>query len=90
MFIRRPKLMLSGASSSLDLIADAFSQYHVALGDNPQRQLHSLQMDDIDLVEAIELVEAAIGARISREALRPSATLAELATLFDEARSSQR
>ena len=87
MFLRKPKLSLPSASSSFDLLKEALRQYHVVLADADEgRQLQTLQMDDLDFLEVIELVEGAVGAKIDRKALGPSTTVVEVAALFDAAR----
>lgn len=89
MFFRKPKLTLSAESPSYDLLRDSLEQFDISIGPTDgERQLQSLEMDDIELLEAIQLVEAAIGGKISRQALGPSTTIAEVAALFDEVRRS--
>ena len=91
MFVRKPKLTLSTASSSFELLKDALAQYYVVLGKaDGGRQLQTLQMDDIDLLEALQLVEAAISAKIDTRAIGPTTTMDEVANLFDAARTRSR
>jgi hypothetical protein len=89
MFFRIPTLKIPADSSSYDLLRNALAQYNVALGDdNGQRQLQSLIMDDIDFVEAIELVERALKVKLDRRALTASTTITDVIAMFDAARNS--
>ena len=89
MFLRRPKLTLSNASLSIDLLRDALAQYHVTVrSSDTERQLNTLGIDDLDFAEAVELVEAAIGVKIDSKSISPRSTIAEIAALFDAARNS--
>jgi hypothetical protein len=89
MFFRRPGLTLGTESPSYALLQDALAQYDVSLGDDDdQRELQSLNMDDIDFVEAIELVERALHSKIDRTALGPSTTIAEVVAMFNASRNA--
>jgi hypothetical protein len=91
MFIRKPKLTSSTASSSFELLKEALAQYHVVLGKADEgRQLQTLQMDDIDFLEAVQLVEAAISAKIDTSAVGPTTTVEDVANLLDAARTRPR
>lgn len=88
MFLRKPKLSLNSANSSFDLLKDALAQYHVMLGNaDGGQQLRALNIDDIDFLEALQLVEAAISAKVDMRAIGPTTTVDEVASLFDAART---
>ena len=88
MFFRRPRITKSQGASGIELLQDALDQYGVEIStDEGSRELQSLRMDDIDLVEAIQLVEKFVGAKVDRKLLRPSTTVAQVAQVIDETRS---
>ena len=90
MFFRRPKLTKEANSSGMELLKDALEQYSVPIAlDDGCRQLQELRMDDIDLLEAIQLVEAATGIKIDRAMLRPTTTVGQIAEAIDVARPSR-
>lgn len=87
MFFRRPRITKSVEAPGIELLQDALDQYGVMIStEEGSRELQSLRMDDIDLVEAIQLVESFVGARVDRKMLRPSTTIAQLAQAIDETR----
>lgn len=91
MFFRRPRITKSPKVSSIELLQDALAQYGVAISiDEGSRELQSLRMDDIDLVEAIQLIEVFVDARVDRKMLRPSTTLEQVARAIDETRRQNR
>jgi hypothetical protein len=74
----------------MELLLDALEQYGVAVSaDEGSRELQSLRMDDIDLIEAIQLVEKFVGAKVNRRALCPSTTIAQVAQAIDETRKQK-
>lgn len=91
MFFRRPKLTVNADSSSYALVQDALAQYHVIIGDDEgQRRLEALNMDDIDFIEAMELVENALHSKVDRKELGRSVTIADVVAIFDAARNAGR
>lgn len=87
MLLRRPKLTIPPQSSSYDLLRDALAQYGVQISpEESSRELESLNMDDIDFIEAIELIDRAIDSKIDRKVLVPTTTLSQLSDSIDEAR----
>jgi len=89
MFFHRPKLTLPHTAATVELLREALAEYDVEVGeDECGRQLQDLNMDDIDLVEAIQLVEAFVRGRISKLALKPTTTLGELAAMLDAVRQT--
>ena len=87
MFFRRPRTTKSEGASGIELVQDALGQYGVQISsDEGSRELQSLRMDDIDLLEAIQLVERFVGAKVDRKMLRPSTTVAQIAQVIDETR----
>ena len=91
MFFRKPRLQVNAISASYDLLQDALAQYGVTIDDTDgHRQLRSLDMDDIDFLEAIILVERAVNAKIDRRALGPSTTVNAVVGMFDAARNMGR
>ena len=87
MFFRRPRMTKSEGASGIELVQDALGQYGVQISsDEGSRELQSLRMDDIDLLEAIQLVERFVGAKVDRKMLRPSTTVAQIAQVIDETR----
>jgi acyl carrier protein len=88
MMFRRPKLTLSSASASFDLLQEALAQYHVNLEPNMLGSAVGLiGMDDIDFVEALELVENAVGIKINKRCLGSSTTFGDVVAMIDQARS---
>lgn len=91
MFLRRPRITKSEEAPSVELLQDVLDQYGVKIStDEGSRELQSLRMDDIDLVEAIQLVEKFVGAKVDRKMLRPSTTVAQVAQVIDETRRRNR
>ena len=87
MFFRRPRITRSAEAPGIELLQDALDQYGVAIStEEGSRELQSLRMDDIDLLEAIQLVENFVGAKVDRKMLRPSTTVAQVAQAIDETR----
>ena len=88
MLFRRPRITKAVEAPGMELLQDAFDQYGVAiLAEEESRELRSLHMDDIDLIEAIQLVEKFVGAKVNRKALLPSTTIAQIARVIDETRT---
>lgn len=88
MIFRRPRLTKDATSSGMELLQDALAQYSVSIApDDDLRQLQTLRMDDIDLLEAIQLVEAVTGTKVDRSMLRPTTTVGQLADVIDASRS---
>jgi len=86
-FFRCPRLTRSPESPGIELLQDALDQYGVAIStDEGSRELRSLRMDDIDLVEAIQLVEKFVGAKVDRKMLSPSTTVAQVSQIIDQTR----
>lgn len=87
MFIRRPRIASNSSASGIQLLKDALAQYHVSISPMElTRELQTLNIDDIDFIEAIELVERAVGARVKRERIRPSTTVGQIAQMIDKSR----
>ena len=87
MFLRRPRISSNPGALGIELLQDALGQYGVAIStDEGSRELQSLHMDDIDLVEAIQLVERFVGAKVDRKMLCSSTTVAQVAQVIEETR----
>lgn len=87
MLFRRPKLSCDLSCTSFEMLTDALSQYGVEVTSFDQsRQLESLKMDDIDFLEALQLIEKLISAKVSKEGIGPSTTIADVVALIDRAR----
>lgn len=87
MFFRRPRITKSADAPGIELLQDALEQYGVEISiDEDARELQSLQMDDIDLIEAIQLVEKFVGAKVDRKTLGPSTTIGKVAQAIEETR----
>ena len=90
MFFRRPKITIRSDAPSFELLRHALSQYGVeVLPDGEERELQSLRMDDIDLLEAIQLVDKFVGAKVDRKILLPATKLNQLAEAIDQTRGSR-
>jgi hypothetical protein len=88
MLVRKPRLSVSPESSSYVLLKEALGQYHVELTQSALEQpIRCVGMDDIDVVEAIELVEEVLGVRIDKESFGRATTFADVVNLLDGARS---
>jgi hypothetical protein len=73
------------------LLKDAISQYGVdAELAHPSRSLKTLKMDDIDFLEALQLIENGLLIRIDKRTLGPSTTIEDVVTLIDDARARAR
>jgi hypothetical protein len=69
------------------MLKDAIAQYGIETASLSQSdQLKFLKMDDIDFLESLQLVEKLISARISKDGIGPSTTLAEVVASIDRAR----
>lgn len=91
MFLRKPKLSCDMSSSSFDLLQDALLQYSVRIEDGDEgRDLKSLKMDDIDFVEALQLIEGVISAKIKKRSLNASTTIDDVVVLIEQARGNAR
>lgn len=89
MFIKKPRLSVPADSETFCLLVDALSQYYVHVGrDDLGSPLSKLPMDDLDFLEALQLVEDALNIRIDKARLSPSTSLAELVVVIDECRST--
>lgn len=87
---RRPKLSGDNQSSSDFLLRDALSQYGLTISANDSmRTLVSLNMDDIDFLESLQLIEEVIGPVIDKKSMQPAMQLDEVVALIDEARSGK-
>lgn len=87
MLFRKPKLSCDLSCTSLEMLTDALSQYGVEVTTLDQsRQLKSLKMDDIDFLEALQLIEKLISAKVAKEGIGPSTTIADVIALIDRAR----
>lgn len=53
------------------------------------RTLVSLNMDDIDFLESLQLIEEVIGPVIDKKSMQPAMQLDEVVALIDEARSGK-
>lgn len=72
----------------MELLKDALSQYGVDVGlVHPSMRLKDLKMDDIDFLEALQLVEKALEIRIEKGELGPSTKIEEVVALIDNARA---
>ena len=90
MFFRCPRITKSAGAPGIELLQDALDQYGVKIStDEGSRELQSLRMDDIDLIEAIQLVERFVGAKVDRKMLCPSTTVAQVAKVIDETRGQK-
>jgi hypothetical protein len=79
------------SSSSFDLLQDALLQYSVRIEDGDEgRDLKSLKMDDIDFVEALQLIEGVISAKIKKRSLNASTTIDDVVVLIEQARGNAR
>lgn len=88
MFFRKPKLSCDVSSSSIELLKDALSQYGVdAASVHPSLDLKGLKMDDMDFLEALQLVEKGLDIRIEKRGLGSSTKIGEVVALIDHARA---
>ncbi len=91
MFFRRPRIAKNEGAPGIELLQDALDQYGVKIStDEGSRQLQSLGMDDIDFIEALQLIEKFVGAKVDRKTIHPSTTLAQVAQAIDETRRRDR
>jgi hypothetical protein len=87
MLFRKPKLSCDLSCTSFEMLKDAIAQYGIETTSRSQSdQLKSLKMDDVDFLEALQLIEKLISARINKEGIGPSTTLEEVVALIDRAR----
>lgn len=87
MLFRRPQLIGDSKTPSLELLLEALAQYGVSISlqDGP-RELRSLKMDDIDFIEALQLVESAVGAKVDQNMLRSFTTINEVVEMINVVR----
>lgn len=87
MWFRKPNIQLDKGSSSFVLFQEALKQYDVIISaDDVDRNLKSLDMDDIDFLEAIQLVEDFANCQIDRKILQPQTSVGEVVAAFDVSR----
>jgi acyl carrier protein len=88
MVFRKPQLSCNEFSSSFELLQDAFRQYGIDIVQSDfSRELWTLRMDDLDFLEAIQLVEAAISCKIDRRSLHRSTKIEEVVALIENVRT---
>lgn len=91
MFFKRPKLSYNISSTSFNLFQSALMQYGVRIEDEDGwRDLESLKMDDIDFVEALQLIESSISAKIDKSDINSSTIIDDVVALIDRARGNAR
>ena len=87
MLFRRPRLTQSRDSPSLELLREALDQYGVrVLPGEGWKNLRSLNIDELDLLEVLHLVESYVGVRVDRKIIASSTTITQLAVHIDKMR----
>lgn len=87
MWFKKPRLTGKFGDSSISLLREAFVEYGVTIDElDPARNLKSLEMDDIDFVEAVQLVSKFVDTKIDVKNLGPSTTIEDVVALIDAAR----
>ncbi len=87
MWLKKPRLTGKFGDSSISLLRESFAEYGVSIDEmEGARYLNSLKMDDIDFVEAVQLVSKFTGAKIDVRNVGPTTTINEVVALIDTAR----
>lgn len=87
MFLK-PKLSKTSQDPSFDLLQEALSQYDVHIYPvDSCSSLRELDMDDIDFLEALELVESKMGYKVNRSNINPHTTINEVCIALDSVRN---
>lgn len=87
MIFKRPSISGNSNTPAFELLKEALSQYCLKISqEDNSRELRSLGMDDIDFLEAIQLIEKAIAVKIDKRKFRRTTKLHEVVALIDEAR----
>lgn len=87
MWFKKPRLIGKFGDSSISLLRESFSEYGVTIAETDMgRNLKSLNMDDIDFIEAVQLVAKFVNAKIDLKGLGPTTTIAKVVAMIDEAR----
>lgn len=87
MWLKKPRLTGKFGDSSISLLRESFAEYGVSFDDTEgARNLKSLKMDDIDFVEALQLVSKFTGAKFDVRNVGPSTTINEVVALIDAVR----
>jgi acyl carrier protein len=87
MWLKNPRLTGKFGDSSISLLRESLAEYGVSIDEmEGARNLNSLKMDDIDFVEAVQLVSKFTGAKIDVRNVGPTTTINEVVALIDTAR----
>ncbi len=87
MWLKNPRLTGKFGDSSISLLRESFAEYGVSIDEmEGARYLNSLKMDDIDFVEAVQLVSKFTGAKIDVRNVGTTTTINEVVALIDTAR----
>lgn len=87
-FFRRPSIKIGKDAPSAELLKAALREYHFELSDEMiHQQIAHAPLDDLDLIEALELVEKHLSVRIESADLANCGTFADIIALLERARA---
>jgi hypothetical protein len=82
-----PKLKLTNCDTTFNLFQEALILYGKSISTaDVDKELQHLEMDDLDLVEAIQLVENVTGAKFDTSIIRPTTKIIQILEQFDKTR----
>lgn len=90
MLFKKPRISPNDNCTSLEIFKEAISEYGIDSDCISEYQLLSLlKIDDIDFVEAMQLVEKVIDSKIDIRSVNRYTTIKDVVDLIDSARSLQ-